>query len=175
METDALAPRFASHQLAWYRLCEKGSWIFTWKSTQKELSNTNLIDSNHVLLVSQFIDDVTLLKVLTIPVNCGAILVFNRYHFDTLRPGQNGRLFADDICTCIFVNEDVWISINISPKWVPKGRINNIPAWVQIMAWRRQVVFPRWMQDSNTGSLEPNLQQTDCSLRNRLSSYWGSS
>ena len=36
----------------------------------------------------------------------------------------------------IFFNENVWISINISLKFVPKGPINNIPALVQIMAWR---------------------------------------
>ena len=54
-----------------------------------------------------------------------------------LRPGQNGRHFPDDILKCIFLNENVWISIKISPKFVPKGPINNIPALVQIMAWRR--------------------------------------
>ena len=37
----------------------------------------------------------------------------------------------------IFFNENVWISIKISLKFVPKGPINNIPALVQIMAWRR--------------------------------------
>ena len=42
---------------------------------------------------------------------------------NTLRPGQNGRHFADDIFKCIF----------ISLKFVPKGPINNIPALVQIM------------------------------------------
>ena len=47
------------------------------------------------------------------------------------------RLFADDIIKCIFWNENVWISIKISLKFVPKGLINNIPALVQIMAWRR--------------------------------------
>ena len=31
----------------------------------------------------------------------------------------------------------IWISIDISLKFVPKGPINNIPALVQIMAWRR--------------------------------------
>ena len=30
-----------------------------------------------------------------------------------------------------------WIPIKISLKFVPKGPINNIPAMVQIMAWRR--------------------------------------
>ena len=35
------------------------------------------------------------------------------------------------------MNENVWISIKISLKFVPKGPINNIPALVQIMTWRR--------------------------------------
>ena len=56
---------------------------------------------------------------------------------NTLRPRQNGRLFADDIFKSIFLNEKVWISIKISLKFVPKSQINNIPALVQIMAWRR--------------------------------------
>ena len=58
-------------------------------------------------------------------------------HDNTLRPRQHGRHFADDIFTCIFLNKNVWISIRISLKFVPKGPINNIPALVQIMAWRR--------------------------------------
>ena len=53
---------------------------------------------------------------------------------NTLRPRQNGCLFADDIFTCIFLNENVWIWITISLKFVPHGPINNIPALVQIMA-----------------------------------------
>ena len=56
---------------------------------------------------------------------------------NTLRPRQNGRHFADDIFKCIFLNENIWIPIKISVKFVPKGPINNIPALVQIMAWRR--------------------------------------
>ena len=49
---------------------------------------------------------------------------------NTLRPRQNGRHFADDIFKCIFLNENVWIPIEISVKFVPKGPINNIPALV---------------------------------------------
>ena len=56
---------------------------------------------------------------------------------NTLRPRQNGRHLADDIFKCIFLNENIRISIKISLKIVPKGPINNIPAMVQIMAWRR--------------------------------------
>ena len=56
---------------------------------------------------------------------------------NTLRLRQNGRHFPDDIFKRIFFNEIAWISIKISLKFVPKGPINNIPALVQIMAWRR--------------------------------------
>ena len=45
-------------------------------------------------------------------------------------PGQNGRLFADDIFRCIFVNEKFCILIKISLKFVPKSQINNNPALV---------------------------------------------
>ena len=57
--------------------------------------------------------------------------------FNTLRLRQNGHLFPDDIFKWIFLNENVWISLRVSLKFVPKVRINNIPALVQIMAWRR--------------------------------------
>ena len=55
---------------------------------------------------------------------------------NTLRPRQSGRIFADDIFKCIFLNENIWISIDISLKFIPNGQINNFPALVQIMAWR---------------------------------------
>ena len=57
--------------------------------------------------------------------------------FNTLRPRQNGRRFADDTFKRIFLNENVRISIKISMKFVPKGPIDNNPALVQIMAWCR--------------------------------------
>ena len=88
------------------------------------------------------------------------------YPVNTLRPRQNGRHFADDIFKCIFLNENVSIAIEISLKFVPKGPINNIPALVQIMAWRRPgekplsepmmvslpthicITRPQWVNDS---------------------------
>ena len=63
------------------------------------------------------------------------VIVFKPRWVNTLRPRQIGRHFAEDIFKCIFVNENVWIPIKISLKFVPKGPINNIPALVQIMAW----------------------------------------
>ena len=37
---------------------------------------------------------------------------------------------------CIFLNENVTISIKISLKLVPKDSINDIPSMIQIMVWR---------------------------------------
>ena len=56
---------------------------------------------------------------------------------NTLKPRQNGRHLPDNIFKCSFLNENVWIPIKIPLKLVPKGPINNIPALVLIMAWRR--------------------------------------
>ena len=50
---------------------------------------------------------------------------------------QNGRQFPDDNFKCIFLNENILISIKISLKFAPKGPINNIPALVETMTRRR--------------------------------------
>ena len=49
---------------------------------------------------------------------------------NTLRPGQNCHHFADNIFKCIFVNENIWISLQFLMKFVSTVRINNIPALV---------------------------------------------
>ena len=69
-------------------------------------------------------------------VKVAAILSRGRW-VNSLRPRQNGRLFADDTFKRIFLNENITISTKNSLKFVPKGLINNIPALVLIMAWRR--------------------------------------
>ena len=103
-------------------------------------------------------------------------------HINTLRPRQDGRHFADDIFKYIFVNENVWISLKISLKSVPKIRINNIPALVLIMAWCRPgdrplfepmmvsllthicVTRPQWV-DSGYDPMCLNARSTTISLR----------
>ena len=42
-------------------------------------------------------------------------------------PRQNDRHFADDIFKYIFINENVWISIKISLRFVPKG-LDRMPS-----------------------------------------------
>ena len=56
---------------------------------------------------------------------------------NSLRPRQNGRHFPDDSFKRISLNENVWIKIKISLKFLPMGPINNILELVQIMAWCR--------------------------------------
>ena len=85
--------------------------------------------------------------------------------FNSLRPRQNGRLFADDTFKRIFLNENIRIPTKNSLKFVPKGLINIIPALVLIMDWSRPgykplsesmlvrslthicVIRPQWVND----------------------------
>ena len=45
-------------------------------------------------------------------------------------------ILADHIFKCIFLNEKNKIPIQISLKLVPRGPIDNKPAFVQVMVWR---------------------------------------
>ena len=117
---------------------------------------------------------------------------------NSLRPRQNGRHFADDIFKCIFLNENVWIPIKISLKFVPKGPINNIPALVQIMPWRRPgdktlsetmmvillthicVTRPQWVKGyefkeapnhNKTKSAELRIRRICCNLSRGVTGY----
>ena len=45
---------------------------------------------------------------------------------------------SDDTFICIFLNENIWISMDISLKFVAEGVNKNIHALVQIMAWCQQ-------------------------------------
>ena len=49
---------------------------------------------------------------------------------------------ADDTFKRKFVNKNILIPIKISLKFVPKGPINNITAFVQIMAWHHPGAKP---------------------------------
>ena len=60
----------------------------------------------------------------------------------TCRGRENGPHFPDDIFKCTFLNENISVAIKISLKFVPNGPINNIPALVQMMAWRRPGAKP---------------------------------
>ena len=57
-------------------------------------------------------------------------LQYCQVSFNILRLRKNGCYSADDIFKCIFLNEEEWISIMITLKYIPKGPINNKPALV---------------------------------------------
>ena len=63
--------------------------------------------------------------------------IITNHRFNTLRLGQNGRQFADDIFKHNFLNENVLISNTIWLKFIPKGPIDNNTVLVEIMDWRR--------------------------------------
>ena len=90
------------------------------------------------------------------------------YAINTLSPRRNRRHFADDIFKCIFVNDNVWISLKIWLKFVPRVPINNIPAMVQIMAWCRWLAY--WRMHASLG-----LNELMQKLLDRGRSMWHTS
>ena len=116
----------------------------SWSSSDRQCSNYIwMISKSVAYLHVAYIGGLIVIEISAFlcPRGCGcnSKSVISKYMLwiSTLRQRQNGRHFADNIFKCIFVNEDVRISIKISLKFVPKVPINNIPALVQIMAWRR--------------------------------------
>ena len=92
-------------------ICEMGA-ILSRKLTKLELQNLSQLYNWRFLYVARY-------------------HLHNFYSVNTLRPKQNGQHFADDIFKRIFFNENVWILIKISLKYVPQGPINKIPALFQ--------------------------------------------
>ena len=88
---------------------------------------------------------------------------------NTLRLGQFGGKVVDDIFKCIVFNQNVWLLIKISLKFVPKGLIDNESALVWVMAWHLQgtnhypniswpssmthicVIRPQWVKSAKFG------------------------
>ena len=58
-----------------------------------------------------------------------------KWGFNTLRPRQMDAISQTTFSSAFSWNENFWISIKMSLKFVPKGPNNNIRALVQIMAW----------------------------------------
>ena len=60
---------------------------------------------------------------------------------DVDKSDKNCRHFTDDIFKCIATNWNAWISLKIPLRITPEVRINNIPALVQIVAWRQVIIL----------------------------------
>ena len=86
---------------------------------------------------------------------------------NTLRPRQNDRHFADVILKRILLNENVWISLKISLRFVPKVPVNDIPSLIQIMAWHRpsdKPLFEPMMVSLLTQISSPGLNELKSKL-----------
>ena len=97
------------------------------------LMNTNILaNMTHVQYRQRWYCYTAILQVSRIKLKVISLMnsIDTNYILNTLRPRQHGRHFPDDIFRCIFLNENVSVSIKISLKFVPKGQINNIPALV---------------------------------------------
>ena len=55
--------------------------------------------------------------------------------FNSSPAGQFGGKMANDIFNYISFNENVWISIKMSLKFIPKGQVDNKSVLFQVMAW----------------------------------------
>ena len=69
-------------------------------------------------------------------------VIFTHLTLDRMAP-----FLADGILKCIFLNEKDKIAIQISLKFVPRSPVDNNPALVRVMAWRRigDKPLPEWM------------------------------
>ena len=63
--------------------------------------------------------------------------VSNEININKLRLRQNCNYLAGIYFNCIFLNENVYISVQIPVKFVPKGLTDNGLALVQLIAWRQ--------------------------------------
>ena len=112
-------------------------WYFAWNPIHINSCNNKYVQVSTVFTILQLAslkhsDATWHQRSLLVQVKACHLFCLN-----TLRPGQDGFQFPDDIFKYIFLNENIWISIAISLIFVLSAPINNIPALVQMMAWRR--------------------------------------
>ena len=97
--------------------------------------------------------------------------------FNTMRPRQNGRFFSNNMLKYISLNENIWVSINISLKFVSIGPINNILVLIQIMFWpQNQVTSHSWTNYGyNTGAFMRHSASMSWCTRKKKMCYvaWG--
>ena len=87
-----------------------------------------------MLYITSSVSVMHIIKIIEILCIASSLSIMDTSYLSTLRPRQNDR--HSDIFTSIFLNGDMIFFINITPKFVPKGEINNISFLFQMMAWR---------------------------------------
>ena len=102
-------------------------------------------------------------------------------HVNTLRLRQNGCYFADYIFRVIFLNENWCILIQMSLKFVPKGSVDNKPAFgsgnglspvrCQAIAWTNDGSF-HWCHMASRGHKELNVHVRSHMINFTVGSCW---
>ena len=134
----------------------------TWQVALERLTTAPCFDCDISIMTSQWR--------YTRALRQSNVVMHDKNIINTLKPRQNGCHFPDDIFKCIFLDENIWMSINISLKFVPKGPIKNIPALVQIMAWRQPGDKP--LSEPVVVSLLPHICITQPQWFNWLTNRW---
>ena len=138
----------------------KLSWLITY------IRHFVYINSLHIrLLINSYWYLILLIQNIYICIYIYIAVSLRRFYayVNTLRPRQIGRRFAaDDAFKCIFLNENSWILIKCSLKFVPRGTIIYIPALAQVMAWRLSCDKP----------LSEPMMVTDAYMRHAASMSW---
>ena len=166
--------RFLAKFLCITTTCHRDQWLSYIKSTTFNRPHQWLFIQHKIMIIVylHFCLGVRCLLFISSPSHCFVDkhgVPWELKDINSLRARQNDRRFADDTFKRIFLNENVRISIKISLKFVPKDPINNNPALVQIMAWRRSgdkplseammvsllthrcVTRPQWVKDTPVG------------------------
>ena len=92
------------------------------------------------------------------------VIIYRTFSIQHTEADKMATISQNHIFKCIFLNENVRISIKMSLKFVPKGPIDNMPALVQIMAW---------CQTGNKPLSEPKVAKvTDTNMRHSASMSW---
>ena len=87
-------------------------------------------------------------------------------HIYSFAPDKMAAILTDDTFKCIFLNENTRIPIWIALKFVPMSPIDNKPALVHVMAWRRtgDKPLPEVMLTQFTGAYILTDQLSQCFL-----------
>ena len=131
------------HQECWredtFSIFEILTWLLTfpWKWTLQECNYLTSFGKSYLLYWEKHSDFFFII--------CQAV--------STLRPRQNDCHFADNVFKRIFLNENIWIVIKISPKFVRKGPINDtnhyLNQWWSSLLMHICVTRPQWVKNFN--------------------------
>ena len=149
-----LMPTYHKIMQTWSWLCPRRCWVISGVNIRLKLE-TKWMKSIWLLIIS---NTFALIKRYFQNGRRDLAKTLFTLRFSTRLSIQNGSHFTEDIFTCIFLNEKVWIVIEMLLKFVSKDQIYNKSSPVQVMAWRRigdrplpkpmmtQFSRPRWVK-----------------------------